>query len=188
MCVCGYLFSHLLWLLFHLLDDLIAGAAIIASCWWAVLFPLLQTDPAKIVLALEGTYGNIRIKCALEQNWRAKYSSYSAVIYMLWCLKNASCCVEINIKHNMLLFMFSIAWKSNPADWDYFVVVKVEFIKSQRNIEHIIFNIQLLCLIMLIAYNTQSTVPLCLSPIITSLLSLCDPLLPDQSLCPSIAK
>lgn len=51
--VCSYLYSHLLWLLLQLLDDLIASAAIVTSCWWAVLLPLLQTDPTEIIFTLK---------------------------------------------------------------------------------------------------------------------------------------
>lgn len=49
---CVYLHGHFFRLLFHLLDDLVASAAVISSCRRAVLLPLLQADPAKIILAL----------------------------------------------------------------------------------------------------------------------------------------
>jgi hypothetical protein len=48
-----YLSGHLLGLLLQLLDDLIAGAAVVAPRRRAVLLPLLQTDPAEVILALQ---------------------------------------------------------------------------------------------------------------------------------------
>lgn len=47
-----YLHSHFFGLLLQLLYDLVAGAAVVASGRWAVLLPLLQADPAEIVLTL----------------------------------------------------------------------------------------------------------------------------------------
>lgn len=58
---CLYLISHFFWLLLHLLDDLIAGAAIISSCRWTVLFPFFQTDPAEVILTLQWQKRNIRL-------------------------------------------------------------------------------------------------------------------------------
>lgn len=55
-----YLFSHLLGLLLHLLDDLVACAAIVAACRRAVLFPFLQADPAEIIFALRGERRNLK--------------------------------------------------------------------------------------------------------------------------------
>lgn len=55
-----YLLSHLLGLLLHLLDDLVACAAIVAACRRAVLFPFLQADPAEIIFALRGDSGSVQ--------------------------------------------------------------------------------------------------------------------------------
>jgi hypothetical protein len=52
-----YLSGHLLGLLLQLLDDLIAGAAVVAPRRRAVLLPLLQADPAEVVFALQGRGG-----------------------------------------------------------------------------------------------------------------------------------
>lgn len=57
--VVPYLFSHLLGLLLHLLDDLVACAAIVTARGRAVLFPFLQADPAEIIFALRGDGGNV---------------------------------------------------------------------------------------------------------------------------------
>lgn len=48
-----YLNSHLLGLFLHLLDDLVARAAIVSSSRGAVFLPFLKTNPAEIILALQ---------------------------------------------------------------------------------------------------------------------------------------
>ncbi len=47
-----YLNGHIFRLLLHLLNDLISCAAVVTSCRGTVLFPLFQTDPTEIILAL----------------------------------------------------------------------------------------------------------------------------------------
>lgn len=50
--VFAHLDRHLFGLLLQLLDDLVARAAVVAARRRAVLLPLLQADPAEVVLAL----------------------------------------------------------------------------------------------------------------------------------------
>lgn len=76
VCLRLYLYSHLLGLLLYLLDDLIASTAIVASCWWAMLLPLFQTDPAEVILTLQKEtesrfFLQKIIKCKYTSQWPA---------------------------------------------------------------------------------------------------------------------
>lgn len=48
-----YLHSHFLGLLLHMLNDFIASTSVISSSGRTMFFPFFQTNPAKVILALQ---------------------------------------------------------------------------------------------------------------------------------------
>lgn len=64
-----YLNGHLFRLLLHLLNDLIACAAVVTSCRGTMFFPLFQTDPTEIILALYTHTFLININYIKTNHW-----------------------------------------------------------------------------------------------------------------------